>query len=90
MSVQLGPHEFEHASYDSGADVLYLRSGPARAAERTYGTPEGHAVRYDENDRVIGITIVNAKLLSERDGTITVTVPDRIEASAEDLAALLA
>lgn len=89
MSVQLGPHEFEYASYDSGADVLYLRSGRARPAKRTYATPEGHAVRYDENDQVIGITIVNAKLLSERDGTITVTVPDQIEASAEELAALL-
>jgi uncharacterized protein YuzE len=89
MSVQIGPHEFEHASYDATADVLYLRSGPSRPAERTYASPEGHAVRYDENGEVIGITIVNAKLLSERDGTITVTVPDRIEASAEELAAVL-
>ncbi len=90
MSVRIGPHEFDQASYDAGADVLYLRSGPPEPAERTFATPEGHAVRYDENDRVIGITIVNAKMLSERDATITVTVPDQIKASAEDLAALLA
>ncbi len=90
MSVRIGPHEFEHATYDADADVLYLRSGPSRPAEHTDASPEGHAVRYDEDGQVIGITIVNAKMLSERDGTITVTVPDQIKASAEDLADLLA
>jgi len=47
-------------------------------------------VRLDENREVIGITIVNAKWLVERDGKITVTVPSLIETNADELAAALA
>ena len=89
MSVRIGNHEFEHATYDSDSDVLYLRRGPSQPAARTHASPEGHAVRFDEAGQVIGITIVNAKLLSERDGKVTVTFPDRIETSAEELAPAL-
>jgi uncharacterized protein YuzE len=89
VSVRIGQYEFDHATYDERGDVLYLRIGPSRPADRTYGTPEGHAVRFDERGEVIGITIVNAKRLSERDGKITVTFPDRIETSAEELAPAL-
>ncbi len=44
----------------------------------------------DHDRQVIGITIVNAKWLVERDGTITVTVPSLIETNADALAAALA
>jgi len=44
-------------------------------------------VRFDEQGDVIGITIVNAKWLIERDGKIAITVPSRIETTADDLAA---
>lgn len=90
MSVHVGPYEFDHDSYDSDGDVLYLRRGERQAAADTFGTPEGHAVRLDENGEIIGITIVNAKWLLERDGTITVTVPSLIETNAAELAAALA
>jgi uncharacterized protein YuzE len=46
-------------------------------------------VRLDEDGKVIGITIVNAKWLVERDGKITVTVPSLIETNADDLAEAL-
>jgi len=90
MTVHVGPYEFDHVSYDSDGDVLYLRRGERQAAADTLGTPEGHAVRLDQAGEVIGITIVNAKLLVERDGTITITVPNLIETNADDLAAALA
>lgn len=90
MTVHVGPYEFDHVSYDSDGDVLYLRRGEQQAAADTFGTPEGHAVRLDESGEVIGITIVNAKWLLERDGTITITVPNLIETNADDLAAALA
>ncbi len=90
MTVHFGPYEFDHVSYDTDGDVLYLRRGERQAAATTFGTPEGHAVGLDENGEVIGITIVNAKWLLERDGKITVAVPSLIETSAEDLAAALA
>jgi uncharacterized protein YuzE len=89
VSVRIGPYEFDHATYDARGDVLYLRTGPSQPAQRTYGTPEGHAVRFDQQDQVIGITIVNAKRLSERDGKVTITFPDQIETSAEELAPAL-
>lgn len=90
MTFRIGRHEFDHVTYDATGDVLYLRSGEPRAAAETYGTPEGHAVRFDAHGSVIGITIVNARWLIDRDGKITITVPDRIETSAQELGPLLA
>jgi uncharacterized protein YuzE len=66
--------------------VLYLRRGDSRPAADTYGTPEGDAVRFDDDGHVIGITIVNAKWLIERDGKLVITIPSRIETPADDLA----
>jgi uncharacterized protein YuzE len=86
MTVHVGPYEFDHVSYDNDGDVLYLRRGERQATADTFGTPEGHAVRLDEDGEVIGITIVNAKWLLERDGKINVTVPSLIETNTDDLA----
>lgn len=90
MTVHVGPYEFDQVSYDSDGDVLYLRRGKRQEAAETLSTPEGHAVRMDENREIIGITIVNAKWLVERDGKITVTVPSLMETNVDDLAAALA
>jgi YD repeat-containing protein len=65
--------EFDRIRYDDEADVLYVGRSDAGPAHQTVGTPEGHAVRYDEAGNVIGITLVNAKWLMERDGALTVT-----------------
>jgi uncharacterized protein YuzE len=90
MTVHVGPYEFDHVSYDSDGDVLYLRRGEQCEAADTFGTPEGHAVRLDEQGEVIGITIVNAKWLLGREGKVTITVPNLIEPDTDDLAAVLA
>jgi uncharacterized protein YuzE len=90
MIVHIGPYAFDVVSYDREGDVLYLRRGSRELAANTIGTPEGHAVRLDEKGEVIGITLVNAKWLVERDGKITVTVPRLIETNADDLARALA
>jgi uncharacterized protein YuzE len=47
-------------------------------------------VRVDEEGEVIGITIVNAKWLQERDGALKVTVPSLMETDPADLAQMLA
>ena len=44
----------------------------------------------NEAGDVIGITIVNAKWLADRDGKVTITMPSVIETSAEALAPALA
>jgi uncharacterized protein YuzE len=56
-------------------ETCYLTRGPRQAAATTVGTPEGHAVRLNEDGEAIGITIVNAKWLLNRDGKITVGPP---------------
>jgi uncharacterized protein YuzE len=89
MTVVIGNHCFEHVVYDEEGDVLYLRAGETRDPASTYATPEGHAVRFDEQGSVIGMTLVNARWLLERDGRIVITVPERIETSADDLAGVL-
>ena len=90
MSVHVGQYEFDHVRYDAEGDVLYLRRGDTLSAEDTFGTPEGHAVMLDERGELIGITIVNAKWLLDRDGKIDITVPSRIEPNAQELAQALA
>jgi len=86
LTIRLGNLEFDHVVYDEVADVLYLSVGEPREPARQESSPEGHLVRYDGEDRVIGITVVNAKWLSERDGEITVSM----RVGAEDPAPALA
>lgn len=96
MSVRMGSHEFDSVVYDAERDVLYLRQGVPRPARETLASPEGHAIRLNESGEIIGITVVNAKWLAERDGQITVTIPEsshapeRLEALAKDLPLTLA
>ena len=92
MIVRLGNHAFDHVVYDAEGDVLYLSHGEPAPAKMTLPSQEGHAVRLNDADAIIGITVVGAKWWAERDGRITVTLPDsgcipeRLETSAEDLA----
>lgn len=90
MTVHVGQYEFDHVSYDRDGDVLHLRRGERRTAADTFGTPEGHALQIDEQGDVIGMTIVNAKWLLDRDGKLTITVPNLIETNVADLTAALA
>lgn len=95
MTIHLGALEFDDVSYDADGDVLYLSRGKPVAARETLPSSEGHAIRLNDAGEIIGITVVNAKWLAERDGQITVTIPattsaaQRLEASADDLAAAL-
>jgi len=96
MIVRVGGHEFDDVVFDTEADVLYMHKGRPVPARKTMPTLEGHAVMFNDADEIIGITVVNAKWLAERDGRITVTIPattaaeQRLEASADDLAPALA
>ena len=87
--TRIGHYEFDHERYDAEGDVLYLSRGPERPAATTFATPEGHAVRLDEAGEVIGLTLVNANWLLERDGKLVVTIPERLESSREEVAPAL-
>lgn len=89
MTVRIGDLVFDHVVYDAEGDVLYMSIGKPRPAADGDASPEGHAIRYGQDGEVIGITLVDAKWLLERDGKITVTLPPAVDASVEDLAPIL-
>jgi uncharacterized protein YuzE len=70
VTVKIGHLEFDNVVYDAESDVLYLSIGEPRPAADSEETAQGHAIRYDANGEVVGITIVNAKWLIERKGKI--------------------
>lgn len=96
MIVRLGDQLFDSVFYDAEVDVLYLSRGKPAPAKETLPSSEGHAIRLNNSGEIIGITVVNAKWLAERDGRITVSIPESraglesLETSAEDLAPALA
>lgn len=54
---------------------MYLAIGAPREAADQLLTQEGHVLRYDEEGELIGITLINAKWLAERDGVINLSFP---------------
>jgi uncharacterized protein YuzE len=86
MTLKVGSTVFDSVSYDRHGDVLYLHVGVPRAAAYGEATPEGHALRFDRDGHVIGLTIVGASTLLERDGVLAVTMPERIDLSREEIA----
>ena len=90
LNVTIGPLRFDRADYDADADVLYLHVGDPQQAEGEE-TAEGHVLRYAPgSQQVVGLTVVNARWLLERDGRLVVSVPEKVEASAAELAPALA
>jgi uncharacterized protein YuzE len=89
MNVTVGSVVFDNVTYDRKADVLYLHVGDPATAVDFNESPEGHALRYDAADRLVGITIVNAKWLLDRDGQVTVTAGEPISVDRTALAAAI-
>jgi uncharacterized protein YuzE len=90
MTVKIGPLTFDQATYDEQGDVLYLHVGQRDAAADSEQTPEGHVLRFDAGGTIIGLTIINAKWLLERDGELVVTLPEQIHVSGAAIEAALA
>jgi uncharacterized protein YuzE len=89
MTVTIGNLSFDHSMYDARGDVLYLHRGATQAATDSEGTPEGHVVRFGAGGEVIGITLVTAKRILERDGKIDITVPQHLEPAASSVTSAL-
>lgn len=89
VNITIGPVVFDHADYDAESDVLYLHVGEPQEAEGEE-TPEGHVLRYAPGTHhIVGLTVLNAKWLLDRDGQLTVTVPEQVRTSADSLAPAL-
>jgi uncharacterized protein YuzE len=90
VNIAIGSLSFSQASYDVDKDVLYLHVGEPQPAEGEE-TREGHVLRYAlGTDRVVGLTVLGARGLLERDGRLVVTVPETVETTADALAPALA
>ena len=82
MSVKVGGIEFDRVVYDRGGDVLYLHVGDPSTAVDWDETAEGHATRYGADGSLVGLTIVNARRILQREGKIVLTLPEqRVEAT---------
>jgi len=77
VAVTISGIVFDNVFYDSDVDVLYLHVGNPRTAVDFDASPEGHHTRYDAEGKLVGLTILNARLILEEDGKIVVTLPDR-------------
>ena len=90
MNVTIGDISFDNVSYDANGDVLYLHVGDPRSAVDFDESSEGHHLRFDESGDLVGVTIVNAKWLLQRQGKIVITGPERLEVGPDVLGAALA
>lgn len=75
MKISVGPYTFDNVSYDAEADVLYLHVGEPSTAAAFDESPEGHPLRFDVEQNLVGVMIVGAKRLVKRDGEVMITVP---------------
>lgn len=72
--IKIGDLTFDDITYDHVGDVLYLSIGPPAAAADSDETPEGHVLRFDAAGQIIGITLISARQLLERDGHLRITL----------------
>ncbi len=89
LSIKIDGLVFDRADYDADGDVLYLGRGEDPAASDAALTPEGHGIRYGPDGEVIGVTIINARFILDRDGHITITLPHEVRVEEDVLAPAL-
>lgn len=89
MSVTVAGITFDHVSYDAEADVLYLHVGDPSEAVDFDASPEGHALRFDGDGQLVGLTLVGARRLLAGESAPTVTLPSRVNLPREQLVAAL-
>jgi uncharacterized protein YuzE len=90
MTITIGDISFDNVSYDARGDVLYLHIGDPRGAVDFDESSEGHHLRFDEQGKLVGVTIISARRLLERDGKIVITVSERMEVGPDALETVLA
>ena len=86
VSIRIGPVTFDRADYDAQNDVLYLHVGEPQEAEGEEA-PEGHVLRYEPGTQhIVGLTVLGAQRILDRDGELRVTIPKAFKVSADALA----
>ena len=67
MTITIGSATFDNVFYDQDVDVLYLHVGDPSTAVDFDESPEGHALRFDVEGRLVGVTIVYDIVCPEKD-----------------------
>ena len=80
MALRAGPFTMTYVTYDASSDVLYAGFEPQRRQGSRERTDEEHFLRFDEEGRFVGITLVNPRAQLEREGAVYVSLPsgDRV------------
>ncbi len=65
-----------NGSYEPIGDVLYLSAADDDKHAPAQETPEGHAVRLNDQGRITHLTAINVKWLLDRDGELVATLRD--------------
>jgi len=83
--------DFDGIVYDERADVLYLTIGEPKEPASRDATQQGHFVSYDEDGKVMSITLVNARWLADHQGGVRLPIrpADELDFSAGELEAAL-
>jgi len=89
VSVTIDGIEFDNVTYYREGDVLYLWAGEPRKPAYDDASPEGHYLQFGDDGALIAVTVVNARWILEREGKITITLPER-QVVARDLGDVLA
>jgi uncharacterized protein YuzE len=76
MTVPFGDIQFDLVELDADADVLYLRVSGAEPVHFEESA-EGHALSFDADGNVCGLTIIGLRHHADDEGNVTVTVPHR-------------
>jgi uncharacterized protein YuzE len=75
-SLAIGDWIFDSVEYDADRDVLYLSIGEPQAGHGDE-TPEGHILRFNEDEAFCGVTLIDVRKILEEDGQVVVAVPPR-------------
>lgn len=87
MSLTIGTIDFDRIDYDREADVLYLSAGNPADAVDFDESPDGHALRFDADGCLVGITIVGARRLAESRQDVRIQAP--LTLTADEIASIV-
>jgi uncharacterized protein YuzE len=90
MTITIGSATFDNVFYDADVDVLYLHKGDPATAVDFDESPEGHALRFDAEGDLVGVTIIGAKSLIDGEGEIKITLPEIVRVGSAAVAPALA
>ncbi len=90
MSVTIDNHTFDRVRYDADRDVLYLHKGEPSTAVDFDSTREGHALRFNAEGELVGITLVSPRHWIEQEGHLPITLPHQLDVEDATRSALVA